>query len=143
MGENTIALTALDDFSEATIGQDVLRYLCLPEFLGSEKDNLLYYIGKNLARKLELTSLEDVQIVFDKLKWGHLDLIKNKRKKITFHLMSDEVVQRLQASIPTDFRLEAGFLSEAIQKVTERPCEVSEKVQEKIYRIDFTVHFLD
>lgn len=143
MDNNTISLTTLEEFSSATVGQDVLRYICLPEFLGGEKDNLLYFIGKNLARNIELTSLDDLYYVFDKLKWGKLELVKDKRNSMTFHLMSDEIVQRLQSSITTDFRLEAGFLAEAILKITNRTCEVTETVHEKIYRIDYKVFFLE
>lgn len=143
MEDNTISLTTLEEFSPTTVGQDILRYICLPDFLGSEKDNLLYYIGKNLARNLELTSLDDIHYVFKKLNWGTLELVKDKRKTMTFHLMSDEIVQRLQSSITTDFRLEAGFLAEAMYKITNRACEATDTIQEKIYRIDFKIHFLE
>lgn len=143
MKDNTIPLTTLEEFSSETVGHDILRYICLPDFLGREKDNLLYYIGKNLARNLELTTLDNLNYVFDKLKWGKLEMVKDKRKTMTFHLMSDEIVQRLQSSITTEFRLEAGFLAEAIYKITNRACEVTETVNEKIYRIDFKVFFLE
>jgi len=143
MDKKTIPLTVLDEFSPNTVGQDILRYVSLPDFLGSEKDTLLYYFGKNLARILEIDTIDDIYYVFHKLQWGHLELIKDKRNYMTFHLMADEVVQRLQSSITTDFRIESGFLAESIQKLTTRSCECTEKINEKLFRIEFRVFFLE
>lgn len=143
MEQELISLETLEEFSSETIGQDVLRYICLPEFLGMEKDNLLYFIGKRLARSLEINMLDDIFTVFKKLRWGTLDLIKDKRNKMDFHMMADEIAQRMESSIHIDFLLEAGFLAEAITIITGRPCEVTETINEKIYRVDFKLTFLD
>lgn len=143
MDNNLVSLSTLDEFSSKTVGQDVLRYICLPEFLGAEKENLLYFIGKRLARTLDIQNLDDVFLVFTKLYWGNLELIKDKRKSMTFHMMADEIAQRIESSINIDFRLEAGFLSEAIAIITRRPCEVTESVNEKLYRVEFKLTFTD
>src|SRR5690625_1483237 len=97
MNKKTIPLSVLEEFMPHTVGQDILRYVSLPDFLGTEKDTLLYYFGKNLARLLEITTLDDIYYVFDKLQWGTLELIKDKRKQMIFHLMADEIVYRLQS----------------------------------------------
>src|SRR5699024_12603470 len=72
-------------------------------------------MGKNLARQFELNSIYDVTYFFEKMGWGKLELVKEKKKLLTFTLLADSVVHRLKAPIETEFRLEAGFLSESIQ----------------------------
>jgi len=143
MDKKTIPLSVLDEFMPHTVGQDILRYVSLPDFLGTEKDTLLYYFGKNISRLMEIETLEDIYYVFQKLQWGNLELIKDKKNYMIFHLMADEVVHRIQSSISTDFRMESGFLSESIQKLTNRSCECTEKINEKLYRIEFRVFFVD
>lgn len=143
MKHDLISLSTLDEFSSDTTGQDVLRYICLPEFLGMEKENLLYFIGKRLARNLDIKTLDDIFLVFNKLHWGKLELIKDKRNKMDFHMMADAIAQRIESSINIEFLLEAGFLAEAIGIITNRPCEVTETINEKLYRVDFKLNFLD
>lgn len=143
MDDSIISLSALDEFPNETVGQDVLRYICLPEFLGIEQENLLYFIGKRLARMIEFNTLDDVFYIFEKLRWGNLEIVRNRRNRMTFHLMADEVAQRMESSIQIDFRLEAGFLAESVGIIAQRPCEVTEKVNEKLYRAEFHLIFLD
>jgi len=143
MDEQLISLSSLDKLPESTLGHDVLRYVTLPHVLGDEKDVILYFIGRNLSRKLHIEVLDDIIYVFRKFKWVQLELIKEKKKQLLFHLMSDEIVSRLQSPFETDFRLEAGFIAESITKITERPAECIETVNERLYRIEFKVVFTD
>lgn len=143
MRDQLISLASLDKLPESTLGHDVLRYVTLPHLLGQEKDSILYFVGRNLARKIHIENLDDMIYLFHKLKWGKLELIKEKKRQLVFHLMADEVVARLQAPFETDFRLEAGFIAEAITKITERPAECVETINERLYRIDFKVIFTD
>lgn len=129
----------LEELQTSGAGYDVLRYISLPELLGRETDTLLYFMGRNLARKLVFNTIEDIYLIFDKMGWGKLELIKNKRKEITFSLMSDSVVNRIKASFDTEFRLEAGFLAEAIQQLKETEAECTEVINEKIMQVEFSV----
>lgn len=133
----------LDELDSETVGQDVLRYISLPNVLGHEKDTLLYFVGRTLAREIELETLNDVIYLFKKFRWGNLELVKDKKKEMVFHLMADEVVRRLEAPFDTDFRMEAGFIAEAVQRLTDRPTECSETINERLYRIQFKVFFTD
>jgi len=143
MDNNTISLSILDEFLPTSIGHDIIRYISLPDIFGSEAHSLLYFTGRNLARKIEIKTKEDIIYIFDKLGWGRLELNKEKKRTMTFFLMSDEIVKRIQAPIKTDFRLESGFMAEAIQKVTERPCECSENINERLFRVQFNIVFTD
>lgn len=143
MDKNLISLSTLDEFNSETIGQDILRYISLPSFLGHEKDTLLYFIGRTLARRIHMESLEDVIYLFKKFRWGNLELIKNKQNHMILHLMSDDVVKRMQASIDVDFRLEAGFIAEAMQNITGRPAECLETINERLFRVEYKLYFTD
>lgn len=133
----------LDSLHTSGAGFDILRYLGLPELFGTESDTLLYFMGRKIARKFHFHELHDVYLVFEKLGWGKLELIKERRKTLIFSLMSDAVVHRLQAPVPVDFRLEAGFLAEAVQSIYEVGTEAREKINERIHQIEFTVAYTE
>lgn len=143
MDEKQMTITKLDTFADETAGQDLLRYIGLPALLGHEKDSLLYFMGKQLARNIEYDSLEDVYYIFQKLRWGNLELIKEKRQQIILHLMSDDIVRRLSSPIETEFRLESGFIAESFQKITQRKTECFETINQRLYRVEFKVYFTD
>lgn len=143
MENNLISLSTLDDYPVDTIGQDILRYIALPDVLGPEKDTLLYFMGRNIARKFNFDKMEDVNYFFFKLKWGKLELIKENKKQLTFHLMADDIVERMNAPLEVDFRLESGFIAETMFHITGRPCECTESINQRLYRIEFKVHYLD
>lgn len=143
MDNRSLPISTFEQLPPETTGHDVLRYLSLPSLLGEEKEKLLYYIGRNLARKIEMDTLDDLLFLFQKFRWGKLELIKDKRNKLIFHLMADEVAQRMISSLTIDFRLESGFIAEAIEKITKRECECSETVNERLYRVQFEVIFTD
>lgn len=143
MEKNKWNLSTLDQFPANTIGQDILRYIALPDLVGGDRDPLLYYIGKNIARHFDIQSMEDLAYFFHVMRWGQLDFVKEKRNEMIFHLMSDEVAQRIQLPIDVDFRLESGFLCEALFVLTGRHCECIEKINEKLLRAEFRVIFVD
>ncbi|MUK86936.1 DUF2507 domain-containing protein [Ornithinibacillus sp. L9] len=136
-----LSLSVLEQLDNSGAGYDIIRYISLPDLLGSETDTLLYFMGKNLARKFEISSLGDIIYFFEKSGWGKLELIKEKKHELIFHLLSDAVVQRLQAPIDATFRLEAGFLAEAIYSLKGMECECIEEIHKKIHQIEFKILF--
>lgn len=141
--DELIPLSIVDDFLHTTTGHDILRYISLPDIFGAEADSLLYFTGRKLARKLDIKKTDDIFYMFKKLGWGNLELIKEKKNSMRFFLMSDEIIKRIQAPIPVDFQLECGFLAEAIEKAINRPCECTNDVNERLYRVQFNVMFTD
>lgn len=139
--DDKLTISQLENLHTNGCGYDVLRYIGLPEILGKESDTLLYFLGKSLARKLEIDSIDTLITIIESLGWGKLDLIKEKKKEIVFQLMSDSIVQKLKSPIETDFRLESGFIAEAIQQITGKECECKEEVIKRIYTIKFNVFF--
>lgn len=132
-------ISKLEDLHTEGAGFDVLRYLALPDLLGEEAPTLLYFMGKNLARKFDIQSIDDIIYIFDQLGIGKLELVKEKKKEKIFHLLSDSVVLRLKGPFEADFRLEAGFLAEAVQRIEGTECECTEEINRRIHQIQFNV----
>ena len=133
------SIDLFDNLHTNGAGYDILRYLALPELFGDERDILLYFTGRKLARHFVMETLNDLYAAFEKLGWGKLEMTKEKRKELTFSLMSDSVVQRLEAPFPIEFRLESGFIAEAIEMIFDAGTECVEEIHEKIRQVEFTV----
>lgn len=143
MNKKTIPLSLIDEFQATSTGHDILRYIVLPDLLGSNSENLLYFSGRSLARKFEIDSIEDIFYFYQKVSWGNLELLKEKKSEHTYLLMSDEIVKRIQSDINVDFKLEAGFLAESIEMVTNRPCECFETINKRLFQVTFVITFTD
>ncbi len=133
--------STFEQLHTAGAGYDVLRYISLPELLGKESETILYFMGKNLARTMDIESTNDIITYFNQFGWGTLELIKEKKKMITFHLLDDAIVHRLRSPLDIEFRYESGFLAEAIERVYQMECECVEKIHHKIYQVEFTIVF--
>lgn len=139
--QNSFSPSLLDQLHTSGAGYDILRYTSLPHLLGPEANTILYFMGKDLARKFDITRFEDIYEIAEKMGWGRLELVKKKKRSVTFCLMADAVVYRLKAPIEVDFRLECGFIGEAVQMIKGVTCECSEKINRRIHQVEFTVVF--
>lgn len=138
-----LPISLLDQLQSPGAGYDILRYIALPELLGDEKDTLLYFMGKKLARKFSISTIEELTTFFATMGWGSLELVKEKRKGFVFYLLSDAIVQRIQTELQTEFNLEAGFLSETLEIMQEKVCECRYEVNTKIHQVEFHVHYTE
>lgn len=139
--KSTLSIELLDRFITQSAGYDVMRYVVLPELLGAEKDIILYFLGKELAKKFQIERLADLYTISVKLGWGKLELFQRKKRSITFTLMADEIFRRLDSPLTLDFRLEAGFLAEALRQIEGVNCECVEKINHNLYQVQFKVVF--
>ena len=96
-------------------GYDLIRNEVLSELLGTEKESLLYWLGKSVARSHPLESLEDVSLFFDKAQWGSLELIKEKPYERLFELTGSWMGKDDQRC----YQLEAGFIAQQIEAWTQ------------------------
>src|SRR5699024_8155329 len=99
--QQLLPVSLLTDLDSQTVGYDVLRYISLPQLLGQETDTLLYYMGRNLARAFDIKTLEDVYFMFDKLGWGRLEPMKERKNWLVFSLMAVVAVKRIKALFQT------------------------------------------
>ncbi|WP_010099051.1 YslB family protein [Ornithinibacillus scapharcae] len=137
--QEKLPIELLDKIQSTGAGYDLLRYISLPDLFGSEAEALLYFMGRSMARKFNIQAIGDVIYFFEKVGWGRLELFKEKNKKLEFHLLADSVVQRLAMPIEAEFRLEAGFLAEAMSILKGVDCECVEEVRSKIHQVEFTI----
>lgn len=138
-----LSLSLLNELHTAGAGYDVLRYISLPDLFGAEAHTIFYFMGKDLARSLNIQSVDELYYAADKLGWGRLELVKENKKSLTFNLMADAVFHRLQASFEVDFRLEAGFIAEAVYMITGKECECTEKINAKIHQVIFEAYYTE
>ncbi|MFC0301887.1 DUF2507 domain-containing protein [Virgibacillus soli] len=138
-----LPISLLDQYQSAGAGYDVLRYIGIADLLGPEKDTILYFMGKRLARMFDIRSVDDIAVFFEKMGWGKIELIKEKRRSLVFYLLSDAVAQRLHGPLEGDFKLEAGFLAESIQFVNQMECECTVAIHRKIHQVEFNVLYIN
>lgn len=93
-----------------------LRDVILPAILGKETDEMLYWIGKDVARQFPVGSLEDLQLLTNQLGFGQLSLEKKNNTSQLWKLEGPLVKERIQENgEQTSFGLESGFLAQEIE----------------------------
>ncbi|MDF7672972.1 YslB family protein [Lactobacillus sp. ESL0701] len=113
------------------------RDFLLPQILGDDNEAILYWVGKRIARKYDLTSYDDVNDFFAVTEFGTLTKLKEKRATILFELTGQNVVDRLNSG-SHEFSLEAGIIAEAIQKETGRTTECELTIDDKKKKVTLT-----
>ena len=117
-------------------GYELIRDHVLSSILGKHEDDILYWAGKELARKFPCKSQEEIVAFFDDASWGTLTIAKESRDGRIFHLTNGP--EFLQIS-NRSFRLEAGFIAEQIQQVQGYLTECYDEKHKKQQLITFTV----
>lgn len=110
-------------------GYALLRETLLPELLGHDEPEILYWAGKSLARKYPCDSIEEIMEFFNKAYWGDLQLIHEKKRELQL---------KLQPTNDTySFLLEAGFLAEQLSELKNAAAEtyMDEKKEDPIFYI--------
>ncbi|SEO81137.1 Protein of unknown function [Amphibacillus marinus] len=140
MHENMKKIDKIVNELETTgTGYDLLRYVALPDLLGKDAAQILYVLGKNMARELAFSSVGEISGFFYKTGWGSLELIKEKRAEHIFKLQTRAISQRYHAGIVTDYRLEAGFLAAGMEQLNNYSCECVEEEKPKKNYVEFRV----
>jgi predicted hydrocarbon binding protein len=131
--------TPVEKPSVSAFGYELLRSDLLPELLGKEERNILYWAGRHLARKFPLHTIEEVQAFFQEAGWGNLEMTETSKSESVFSLQSSLIEQRMQNYRHHTFSLEAGFLAEQIQLQKKCITEALETVKRN--RILITVQW--
>ncbi|MBU3829371.1 MAG: YslB family protein [Candidatus Limosilactobacillus merdavium] len=112
-----------------------LRDVILPAILGKETDEMLYWIGKDVARQFPVGSLEDLQLITSQLGFGELSLQKKTATSQLWRLGGQIVQERIaQNDEQTSFGLELGFIAQEIefQLMTISEAEIIERKKDSI-----------
>lgn len=123
-----------------TFGYEIIRDNVLRSVLGKHEDEVLYWSGKELARKFPLFSLEEAPSFFTQAGWGDLTIEKEAKDQITYVLTGDEDILKISERC---FRIEAGFLAEQTQKLTGYLTECYEEKNSKQNIVKFNVKWDD
>lgn len=98
-----------------SFGYELIRDHVLTSILGKHEKDILYWAGKDLARKFPLYSMEEAVTFFNEAGWGTLHLEKTTKDSIFYTLSTYNLPRSGQSR---SHRLEAGFLAEQQQKLT-------------------------
>lgn len=93
-------------------GYELIRDYLLPSILGKHEKDILYWAGKDLARKFPCTDIPLIISFFKDAGWGDLTLEKETKDGFVFRLTNDPEQLKIKER---NFRLEAGFIAEQIQ----------------------------
>lgn len=144
-GEIMIERKVLDnmtDSAEATVpafGYELIREILLPSLLGKDTKTILYWAGKDLARKFPLQSFDEMVDFFVKAGWGSLTTIKETKNEWTMELTSPLISERLSTHNDCTFQLEAGFLAQQIESQKQVITEAYEHPKKRAKKVHFTI----
>lgn len=97
-----------------SFGYELLRDHVLASILGKHEKDILYWAGKDLARKFPLYAMEEAITFFQEAGWGKLELEKTTKDSAFYTLHTNNLPQ---SGTSRTHRLEAGFLAEQQQKI--------------------------
>ncbi|WP_409370354.1 YslB family protein [Lysinibacillus sp. 38-6] len=120
----------------SSFGYELIRDHILSSILGKHENDVLYWAGKELARKFPCKTQEELIAFFADASWGTLELTKESKDGRIFHLTNEPTLLQIQNR---SFRLEAGFIAEQIQQAKGYLTECYDEKREKQQLITFTV----
>ncbi|MDW0110426.1 DUF2507 domain-containing protein [Sporosarcina aquimarina] len=103
---------AHDSTTEPTrFGYELLRDHVIPGILGKHEEDILYWAGKDIARKFPLYSIDEIPEFFKEAGWGKL-VISSTGKEETDYLLTERIIS---PATRESVRLESGFLAQQYQ----------------------------
>lgn len=121
--------------SPTGFGYEILRDHVLPSILGKHEDDILYWAGKDVARKFPIFAIDELPVFFKEAGWGILSLDKTAKDE-AFYTMHHEQ----ETKIPSrSCQLEAGFLAEQYQKLNGLLTECYGEIKSKNGQVQFHV----
>ena len=121
--------------------KELLRDVLLPDLLGKEHTQILYWSGKQLARKFPLSNIDEVIEFFKNAGWGNLLEIKQSKNETEFILNGPIVERRFDLNADCEFQLEAGFLAEQVQSQKRRMTEATIEIKRKANKVNILVRW--
>ncbi|WP_027409519.1 YslB family protein [Anoxybacteroides tepidamans] len=120
-------------------GYGLIREILIPDLLGKETASILYWAGKQLARRYPLETLGDVILFFEKAGWGPLVVTKETSEELELELTGPIIAARMDINDDCSFQLEAGFLAQQIELQKRCVAEAYEQQKKRAKKVIFTV----
>ncbi|MGG0656719.1 DUF2507 domain-containing protein [Rummeliibacillus pycnus] len=117
-------------------GYELIRDHVLSSILGKNENDILYWCGKELARKFPLYELDEAISFFKEAGWGDLVFDKVSTSEAFCTLTGDPEVLKFEQRC---FRLEAGFLAQQQQKCSGFLTECYEETKAKQSLVKFHI----
>ena len=136
-----VNIEELKDIQAPAFGLEILREVLLPDILGSDHPQMLYWAGKGLARRYPVQSIEEISVFFEAAGWGNLTLLQNKKNEMEFELGGELIAIRLKKTNECTFQLEAGFIAEQLQSMNKYITETYEQVKKRSNKVIFTAQW--
>jgi predicted hydrocarbon binding protein len=126
---------ALEDIHISAFGSELIRQILLPELLGKETANILYWAGKSLARRYPLETMPDIIAFFEKAGWGTLSIVEERSDELHVELTGPIITARFALHENCTFQLEAGFLAQQIEHQKRRVAEAFEQQKKRVNKV--------
>ncbi|MBK3493501.1 YslB family protein [Viridibacillus sp. YIM B01967] len=117
-------------------GYELIRDHVLSSVLGKNEEDILYWCGKELARKFPLYSMEEAISFFHEAGWGDLTIVKQSKDETFYALTGDPEIMQFEKRC---FRLESGFLAQQQQKISGYLTECYDEKKSKRDVVSFQV----
>ncbi|WP_102026843.1 YslB family protein [Salirhabdus sp. Marseille-P4669] len=114
-----------------SLGYEILRHISLPDLLGEDSSFIQYYMGKSLARRFPLSTIDEILAFFENAGFGNLECIKVKKGEYTFQLSSALITERFTYKENVTYRLEAGFLAEQLSQIHKETYECLDEAKKR------------
>ncbi len=92
-------------------GYELLRDHVIPGILGKHEDDILYWAGKEIARKFPVFSVDEIPDFFNEAGWGELSLASSGKEEADYQL-SERIIS---PATKDSYHLESGFIAEQYQ----------------------------
>ncbi|MBK5442842.1 YslB family protein [Peribacillus sp. TH24] len=122
-------------------GYELIREVLLNDILGKDSNQILYWAGKQLARKFPLNGEQEVVAFFQNAGWGHLEIIKFSKTEMELSLTGEIISRRLDLHPDCHFQLEAGFLAEQFTLQKKFLSESTEEIKRRAKKVTFTIQW--
>ncbi|MFE4243374.1 YslB family protein [Peribacillus butanolivorans] len=122
-------------------GYELIREVLLIDILGKDSNQILYWAGKQLARKFPLNGEQEVVAFFQNAGWGHLEIIKFSKTEMELSLTGEIISRRLDLHPDCHFQLEAGFLAEQFTLQKKFLSESTEEIKRRAKKVTFTIQW--
>ncbi|AZV44635.1 YslB family protein [Peribacillus asahii] len=137
----TLEDSVINELQIPTFGYELIREIVLDNILGQDSYQILYWTGKQLARKFPLSSMGEVVAFFQSAGWGDLIIEKETKNEMELTLTGEIINRRLELYSDCHFQLETGFLAE--QSALQKKCssEAVAEIKKRAKRVIFTVQW--
>jgi len=139
--EEQITKVEEDSLTVPAYGYELLREILIPDLLGRDTPDILYWAGKRIARTFPLEHLEEAAAYFEKAGWGHLEIVKANKNEMEYALSSPLIEKRLKEKGKCTFQLEAGYLAQQHEQIRELVAEAFEDPKRRGKKITITVRW--